>query len=1081
MNKKFLSAILFGALMVTSTGTFVSCKDYDDDIDSLQGQVDTNVSAIDALKSQLSSLQTAGDAAKAEAAAAKAAADAAKAAGDTAKATAEEAKAAAAQAKADAIAEAKQLVEKLAADVAANKLDADQTKAELSVLSGKIEAIETGLSTLTPLVNKALADIAAVKADLEIQKAALENLKAATGSSEDIEILLGYIQEVEANLGLVTGNLSNRLEDLETLLNDEINAIRAEIYGEGSSVMTMMGQLYNSLMAEINTLNVMIAPHLSSLVFQPDFYYQGIEAMRAYGFTYTAQKVKTVNADGDFGTDAPEADAETTMIPDLVADYHINPTSASVPSEISAYSFLAFDKEYARAASTTINPNVTKVSVKDGILTVNAHITDGIIKDIATQDSVTVMALQVETGDTVVTSDYAAVKAENFKDLVIAAADDIHPIATDDRHLFTKAEDAIKDTKHVVELLWNSEGVAIDSLINTHYTKANGTHAAWDEYAADAEVEKYGFKYSYELVGYHKGNNKTSESAHAALKGAVIRPQITSNGKQQAWGAEQNKATKDREPLVRILLTDTVSNKIAAVGYLKFKIVDKETPTKSQVVLKPSFPFANGYTVNCSEDEIKLALSWHQVEEQILAQLENLGISKADFHNDFKLDGGEANATQYDGVAVDSKAVTTPVGVVAQTTWDPSDEMTEVLTWTVTNNEAYQIFKAGKTSITVNVRYSYEVSTGVYQYVYVTFVWAPQPLNYKPNGEIANAAKINMYWYAKNGSVAGAGYSDIHANVKQVISSDAADCTFESEILNTMTGNKITVTNDATYPAFADDKLDKKVVFADPQDHLAKENDKYIVKGASGKKYAISVSGDKKTLYAAEGTNTPQPVVVLSGDQNTLMTYQENEVAKDILNYADHNFLNDGETFTAKLMFDAGLCEEVAYDLKNKVFYAKYLRPVSAEPSDVDELVDATNGASIATLTLNLIDWRDKKFDVEADTKGDDGTVYDFYKFYGVDKVTADIENATTDLNNGKLGTTKLQDVTKLVDLRFGQDVKGANEATTVTKGNNGKFYYYNNGTTLGKFTIRVPLKLTYKWGEIYTSVDLNINKTIQN
>ena len=46
MNKKFLSAILFGALMVTSTGTFVSCKDYDDDIDSLQGQISANASAI---------------------------------------------------------------------------------------------------------------------------------------------------------------------------------------------------------------------------------------------------------------------------------------------------------------------------------------------------------------------------------------------------------------------------------------------------------------------------------------------------------------------------------------------------------------------------------------------------------------------------------------------------------------------------------------------------------------------------------------------------------------------------------------------------------------------------------------------------------------------------------------------------------------------------------------------------------------------------------------------------------------------------------------------------------------------------
>ena len=50
MNKKFLSAILFGALMVTSTGTFVSCKDYDDDIENLQGQISANSSAIAELK-----------------------------------------------------------------------------------------------------------------------------------------------------------------------------------------------------------------------------------------------------------------------------------------------------------------------------------------------------------------------------------------------------------------------------------------------------------------------------------------------------------------------------------------------------------------------------------------------------------------------------------------------------------------------------------------------------------------------------------------------------------------------------------------------------------------------------------------------------------------------------------------------------------------------------------------------------------------------------------------------------------------------------------------------------------------------
>ena len=50
MNKKFLSAILFGTLMLTSAGTFVSCKDYDDDIDNLQGQIDANKAGIEELK-----------------------------------------------------------------------------------------------------------------------------------------------------------------------------------------------------------------------------------------------------------------------------------------------------------------------------------------------------------------------------------------------------------------------------------------------------------------------------------------------------------------------------------------------------------------------------------------------------------------------------------------------------------------------------------------------------------------------------------------------------------------------------------------------------------------------------------------------------------------------------------------------------------------------------------------------------------------------------------------------------------------------------------------------------------------------
>ena len=53
MNKKFLSAILFGALIVTSTGTFVSCKDYDDDIDEINGKIDKIETTLSELESKI--------------------------------------------------------------------------------------------------------------------------------------------------------------------------------------------------------------------------------------------------------------------------------------------------------------------------------------------------------------------------------------------------------------------------------------------------------------------------------------------------------------------------------------------------------------------------------------------------------------------------------------------------------------------------------------------------------------------------------------------------------------------------------------------------------------------------------------------------------------------------------------------------------------------------------------------------------------------------------------------------------------------------------------------------------------------
>lgn len=83
MKRKYFSALLMGALTIASVSTFTSCKDYDDDIDNLQSQIDKAglQRDIDALKTQLQDAASTASAAKttAESALAKANAAAVKA------------------------------------------------------------------------------------------------------------------------------------------------------------------------------------------------------------------------------------------------------------------------------------------------------------------------------------------------------------------------------------------------------------------------------------------------------------------------------------------------------------------------------------------------------------------------------------------------------------------------------------------------------------------------------------------------------------------------------------------------------------------------------------------------------------------------------------------------------------------------------------------------------------------------------------------------------------------------------------------------------------------------------------------
>lgn len=100
----------------------------------------------------------------------------------------------------------------------------------------------------------------------------------------------------------------------------------------------------------------------------------------------------------------------------------------------------------------------------------------------------------------------------------------VDSIYVNDCYLFIIVVEVIVDNEYVCKIVWNSNGIDIVCLVNIYRINIDkeGIYLKWDVCVVDGIVEKYGFKYFYELVGYYKGNNEILESVYVVLKGFVI-------------------------------------------------------------------------------------------------------------------------------------------------------------------------------------------------------------------------------------------------------------------------------------------------------------------------------------------------------------------------------------------------------------------------------------------------------------------------------------------------------------------------------------------------------------------------------
>ena len=276
MNKKFLSAVLFGVLMVSSTGTFVSCKDYDDDIEELWGAVNGGKEdlskKVSALETSVSDLQSAQTKLEVEIAAAKKEAADAKAAADQAAADAADAKAAALQAEKNAIEAAKaeiakvkeELVKMIQNNQGASEEDIKAIESEIATIKGDITALTAAykgadaeildkLSKVEGVLGERITNLEAdvktnkeeigkLQSALKLQQDALDAYKEATGKElgdvktkleaceKAVEALQGFdVAETKAAIEQLKNDYKKIAEEI-TKINTNLDVLSSAIY-----------------------------------------------------------------------------------------------------------------------------------------------------------------------------------------------------------------------------------------------------------------------------------------------------------------------------------------------------------------------------------------------------------------------------------------------------------------------------------------------------------------------------------------------------------------------------------------------------------------------------------------------------------------------------------------------------------------------------------------------------------------------------------------------------------------------------------------------------------------------------------
>ena len=976
-------------------------------------------------------------------------------------------------------------------------------------------------------------------------------------------------QEVITNaLGERITNLDTYVKNAESALNSKITNLTTQYTELKTYTETQVTTLTNAILKYYGEAMDAFYQNLRSLVYIPELYVGGIESVEYIYASYSPlyppvalgepksepEYVELLWGDGDeeynkclISTEnwymyEPMRDGDyevSSYINPLVAvSYQMNPSSAV----IKATDKFAFDTRDVEAVRSSIafdgdKPEAKVLSSENGILKVGINALGqranqnprNQVNEWSMTDNISVFALQAyvktkEGKDTVVTSDYARLYANEMRFCDLAFEENSEAVSTFECELGYKLYPcAAAAICNVPSLRVKYDGqLDLHDVVRTHIaiispTNKNGTHHV--VYEDKFPENDYNVEYQFQLIDYKTGVNETSQSQHAYLSGednCIFTPCGTTNGVRDY---KTDLTSVGRRPLVRVTLVDKATDQVILVGFIKIEIV-REVAAVTADPFEWTFDYAceNGHT-----------FTWDEVVDNILKKT---NLTREEFAKLYVLEKNNGVACQYGYVNGELTEDVVPLGKVTEVldlAGRPFGSTTDVLTWSLDASDMDRIYKSEGHKATTYVRFvlrgTSEAHSSIYEGIYVPLVATVTKIQ---GTDVAE--KIDQYWF-DNGTKA-----KINVRVPNTIGADGTTLDWTTNINQVWVGgtpkfgetiDKLIEDNKASYkyyfaPVQPEYEIDgknyrlyvKNDFVEDLYEKDAQGNAKKftVTKNESISDYELANSLDIRegiyvnyTLFCdviedgkvvSKGVKIASFVDLDQYPHSTVKYYDDNEVAKTLLNAYPANdpklFANIGVAVYLRPCY-------VTLSVKDAVNPYYFLRPISVASVNTKSFTDGEDvyaaGSNINVIDLiTLTDWRGK--DIVANK---------YLKFYGVKGIKVDVDNATTNLNNGNILTTRLfpndeeEGVVKpgLIQLEyraskdfknvttfeknynfFGDSVKAGWSKTELTDAL-GHIHYHNNGNNVDEFKIRIPVEVEYDWGWISnTYVEITVKKT---